>query len=192
MSDFTLFLGKFLRQGTAIASVAPSSRWLSETTVRNIDWSTVNALVELGAGTGPITRAIARHARPDCRVVVIERDHDFARLLRDRFRDMPNFDIVEGDVRDLESILAGRGIDRVDHVISGLPVPSFPRELQQALFDAVRKVLSGDGTYNQITEIPWIFWRFYLGFFNDVQFAFEPRNLPPAGAYICRSIKISG
>ena len=192
MSDFTLFLGKFLRQGTAIASVAPSSRWLSETTVRNIDWSTVNALVELGAGTGPITRVIARHARPDCRVVVIERDHDFARLLRDRFRDMPNFDIVEGDVRDLESILAGRGIDRVDHVISGLPVPSFPRELQQALFDAVRKVLSGDGTYNQITEIPWIFWRFYLGFFNDVQFAFEPRNLPPAGAYICRSIKISG
>ena len=51
---------------------------------------------------------------------------------------------------------------------------------------------SGDGTYNQITEIPWIFWRFYLGFFNDVQFAFEPRNLPPAGAYFCRGIKISG
>jgi len=192
MSDFTLFLGKFLRQGTAIASVAPSSRWLSETTVRNIDWGTVNALVELGAGTGPITRVIARHARPDCRVVVIERDHDFARLLRDRFRDMPNFDVVEGDVRDLESILAGRGIDRVDHVISGLPVPSFPKELQQALFDAVRKVLRGNGTYNQITEIPWIFWRFYLGFFDDVQFAFEPRNLPPAGAYFCRGIKISG
>ena len=49
MNDFTLFLGKFFRQGTAIASVAPSSRWLSETTVRNIDWGTVNALVELGA-----------------------------------------------------------------------------------------------------------------------------------------------
>ena len=192
MNDFTLFLGKFFRQGTAIASVAPSSRWLSETTVRNIDWGTVNALVELGAGTGPITRVIARHVRPDCRVVVIERDHDFARLLRDRFRDMPNFDIVEGDVRDLESILAGRGIDRVDHVISGLPVPSFPKELQQALFGAVRKVLRGNGTYNQITEIPWIFWRFYLGFFEDVQFAFEPRNLPPAGAYFCRGIKISG
>jgi ornithine lipid N-methyltransferase len=191
MNDFTLFLGKFLRQGTAIASVAPSSRWLSETTVRNIDWATVNALVELGAGTGPITRVIARRARPDCRVVVIERDHDFARLLRTRFRDMPNFDIVEGDVRDLGSILAFRGIGLVDHVISGLPVPSFPKELQQVLFEAVSKVLRGDGTYNQITEIPWIFWRFYQGFFDDVQFAFEPRNLPPAGAYICRGIKIS-
>lgn len=192
MNDFTLFLGKFFRQGTAIASVAPSSRWLSETTVRNIDWGTVNALVELGAGTGPITRVIARHARPDCRVVVIERDPDFARLLRDRFRDMPNFDIIEGNVRDLDSILANCGIDRVDHVISGLPVPSFPKELQRSLFEAVRKVLRQDGTYNQITEIPWVFWRFYQGFFDHVQFAFEPRNLPPAGAYYCRGIKMSG
>ena len=33
MSDFTLFLGKFFRHGTAIASVAPSSRWLSRLTV---------------------------------------------------------------------------------------------------------------------------------------------------------------
>jgi phospholipid N-methyltransferase len=192
MNDFTLFLGKFFRQGTAIASVAPSSRWLSETTVRNINWGTVNALVELGAGTGPITRVIARHARPDCRVVVIERDPDFAGLLRDRFRDMPNFDIIEGNVRDLDLILAGCGIDRVDHVISGLPVPSFPKELQQSLFEAIRKVLRQDGTYNQITEIPWVFWRFYQGFFDHVQFAFEPRNLPPAGAYFCRGIKMSG
>jgi phospholipid N-methyltransferase len=192
MNDFTLFLGKFLRQGTAIASVAPSSRWLSETTVRNIDWGTVHALVELGAGTGPITRVIARHVRPDCRVVVIERDHDFARLLRERFRDFANFDIVEGSASDLGSILAACGIDRVDHVISGLPVPSFPKELQLSLFDAVRKVLRQDGTFNQITEIPWLFWRFYERYFDHVQFAFEPRNLPPAGAYFCRGIKMSG
>ena len=57
MNDFTLFLGKFLTQGTAIASLAPSSRWLSRTTVRNIDWAHARALVELGAGTGPITPA---------------------------------------------------------------------------------------------------------------------------------------
>src|SRR5262249_39110915 len=71
MNDFTLFLGKFLTQGTAIASLAPSSRWLSRTTVRNIDWAHAAALVELGAGTGPITRVMAAKARPDCRVVVL-------------------------------------------------------------------------------------------------------------------------
>ena len=54
--------------------------------------------------------------RPDCRVIVLERDPDFARLLRERFADLPNFDVVEGDVRDLAEILGERGIDQVDYV----------------------------------------------------------------------------
>jgi phosphatidylethanolamine/phosphatidyl-N-methylethanolamine N-methyltransferase len=189
MNDFTLFLGKFLTQGTAIASVAPSSRWLSRTTVRNIDWDRARTLVELGAGTGPITRVIAAKARPDCRVIVIERDRDFARLLRQRFGDRANFDVVEGDVLELGAILSDRGICQVDHVISGLPVPSFSPELQQGLFRTIRAILPGSGTYNQITEIPWVFWRFYRKFFEHVEFVLEPRNLPPAGAYICRGAR---
>jgi phospholipid N-methyltransferase len=189
MNDFALFLGKFLRHGTTIASVAPSSRFLSRTTLRNIDWQRATAVIELGAGTGPITRAIAERARPDCRVVVVEQDPDFAGLLRERFGRLANFDIVEGSVQDLGSILANRGITAVDHVVSGLPVPSFPRALRNDLFQAVGAVLRPEGSYNQITEIPWVYWRFYRRFFRDVRFAFEPRNLPPAGAYFCKSAR---
>ncbi len=132
---------------------------------------------------------IAELARPDCRVVVIERDRDFARLLKERFESRANFDIVLGDVRDLGSILADRKVASVDHVISGLPVPSFPRGSQFDLFRAVRSVLKSDGTYNQITEIPWLYWGFYRKFFDDVRFVFEPRNVPPGGAYFCRGVK---
>lgn len=189
MKDSLLFLGKFLKHGTAIASLAPSSPWLSRTTVRNIDWDRTKVLVELGAGTGPITKVLAEKARPDCRVVVLERDPDFARILRERFRGYSNFDVVEGDVRDLTSILERLGISQVDAVISGLPVPSFPKDLQRDLFRAIKKILVPDGTYNQITEMPWIYLRFYRKFFQDVQFAFEPRNFPPAGAYFCRGVK---
>jgi ornithine lipid N-methyltransferase len=186
MSDFTLFLGKFLRHGTAIASVAPSSPWLSRLTVRNIDWERVRTVLELGGGTGPITRVIAERARLDCRVLVVERDPDFARLLRDRFGAFTNLEIVHGDVADLTAILLDRGISSVDHVISGLPVPSFAHDLQRSLFQAVAQVLHRDGTFNQLTEIPWLYRRLYQRHFEDVQFVFEPRNLPPAGTYFCR------
>jgi phosphatidylethanolamine/phosphatidyl-N-methylethanolamine N-methyltransferase len=189
MSDFSLFLGKFLRHGTAIASLAPSSRWLSQTTVRNVDWGRARVLIELGAGTGPITRVLAEKARPECRVVVLERDPDFARLLHQRFDHLPHFDVVEGDVRNLTEILGRRGIGRADHVISGLPVPSFPRDLQRDLFRVVKQVLAPEGTFNQITEMPWVYRRFYRRFFDEVRFAFEPRNVPPAGAYFCRGAK---
>jgi phosphatidylethanolamine/phosphatidyl-N-methylethanolamine N-methyltransferase len=189
MSDFSLFLGKFLKHGTAIASLAPSSPWLSRATVRNVDWARARVLVELGAGTGPITRVLAVRARPECRVIVLERDPDFARILRERFSGLANFDVIEGDARDLAGMLADRGIDRVDHVVSGLPVPSFPKDLQRDLFRVVRQVLDPAGTYNQITEIPLVYWGLYRKFFNDVTFAFEPRNFPPAGAYFCRGVK---
>jgi phosphatidylethanolamine/phosphatidyl-N-methylethanolamine N-methyltransferase len=192
MSDASLFLGKFLRQGTAIASLAPSSPWLSRTTVRNVDWDAANVIVELGAGTGPITRVIAERARSDCRVVVVERDADFARLLRERFALKANFDVIEGDVRELHAMLADRGIAQADYLISGLPVPSFPKDLQRDLIRVVRAVLAPSGTFNQITELPWVYWRFYRRFFDEVQFAFEPRNIPPAGAYFCRGPKDLG
>ncbi len=189
MKESLLFLGKFLKHGTAIASLAPSSPWLSRTTVRNVDWDRAKVLVELGAGTGPITKVLAEKARPDCRVVVLERDPDFAQILRERFQGYGNFDVVEGDVRDLTSILERLGISQVDTVISGLPVPSFPEDLQRDLFRVVKKILIPGGTFNQITEMPWVYLRFYRKFFQDVQFAFEPRNLPPAGAYFCRGVR---
>ena len=189
MKESLLFLGKFLRHGTAIASLAPSSPWLSRATVANVDWSTARVLVELGAGTGPITRVLADRAAPDCRVVVLERDPDFARILRERFGGRANLDVVEGDVRELDAILGDRGIERADHVISGLPVPSFPKDLQRDLFRMVARVLDPAGTYNQITELPWVYLNFYRHFFDDVRFRFEPRNIPPAGAYYCRGIK---
>jgi phospholipid N-methyltransferase len=193
MNDFTLFLGKFLTQiprGNPIASIAPSSRWLARTTVRNVAWDRAKVLLELGAGTGPITRVLAERARPDCRIVVVERDPDFIRLLRERFGDRPNVEVVEGDARDLRSIVDDREIDQVDHVISGLPVPSFPGDLQHALFRQVRAILHPEGTFNQITELAWVYWGLYRRFFEHVEFAFEPRNLPPAGAYFCRGPKV--
>jgi phospholipid N-methyltransferase len=124
-------------------------------------------------------------------VVVLERDPDFARLLRARFRDRDGFDVVEGDVRDLASILGVLGISKVDYIVSGLPVPSFPRDLQKALFRMVDQVLRPEGTFNQITELPWVYWGLYRKYFEEVRFVFEPRNFPPAGTYFCRGVKMT-
>lgn len=189
MSDFALFLGKFLKHGTAIASLAPSSPWLSRATIANVDWARAKVVVELGAGTGPITRAIVDRAPPTCRFLALERDPDFARILRERFAGIAHAEIIEGDVRDLAGMLADRGIATADYVISGLPVPSFPKDLQLDLFRVVRRVLAPEGAYNQITELPWVYQGLYKRFFDEVLFVFEPRNVPPAGAYHCRGPK---
>ena len=191
MNDYSLFLGKFLTHpgATAIASLAPSSRWLSRTTVRNIAWDRRRVVVELGAGTGPITRVLAEQARPECRVIVLERDPDFARLLARAVRAAQLRDRRGGRPRP-GRILADRGIGQVDHVDLG---PARPL-VSHATSSATCSARSGrssrpEGTFNQITEMPWVYWRFYRKFFDEVGFAFEPRNIPPAGAYFCRGVK---
>jgi ornithine lipid N-methyltransferase len=192
MSDHLLFFKKFFLHGTKIASLAPSSRWLSRATVKNVDWDHAEVIVELGAGTGPITKVLAEKARPETRVIVLERDPDFSRLLRERFGTLPNFEVIEGDVRDLASMLKDRGIGRVDHIVSGLPVPSFPKELQRDFFRVVRDVLSPTGAYSQITELALVYMGLYKRYFEEVKFVFEPRNIPPAGAYHCKGVKDPG
>ncbi len=62
--------------------------------------------------------------------------------------------------------------------------------MQLSFFRDVRAILRPEGTFNQITELAWVYWKFYRKFFEHVNFVFEPRNLPPSGAYFCRGAKI--
>jgi phospholipid N-methyltransferase len=80
--DWRLFLTKFLKHGRAIAALAPNSPWLSRELVRGIDFGGARAVVELGAGTGPVTAELLRSAPAACRLVIVERDPDFCRRLR--------------------------------------------------------------------------------------------------------------
>jgi phospholipid N-methyltransferase len=181
--DWWLMLRKFVAHGTAIASFSPSSRFLARSMIRGIDWVRAKCVVELGAGTGPITKELVRAAHAGTRLVIVERDPDFCRLLRDKF---PGQDIVEGDACRLDQILAARGIARADHVISGLPLPSFPPALRDSIIRMSAKVLGSDGEFRQITNMPWVYLKLYRNYFRDVSFKLVPLNLPPGGVYFCK------
>src|SRR3989344_3794256 len=184
MNHNVLFLKKFLRHGTNIASAVPSSRWLAAKTISNVDWKKTRVIVELGAGTGPITDMLAKHAEAGCKLIIIERDTDFLRILKGRFSAHSNIEVIGGNACSIQGILSARGIQKVDHIISGLPTPSLSKEDQRRLFAGVRATLTPGGSFNQLTEIPLIYLGYYRRWFRDVKFIFEPRNIPPAGVYI--------
>jgi phospholipid N-methyltransferase len=178
-----LMFTKFLQRGRVIASFAPSSSFMVRAILRGIDFSKCRCIVELGAGTGPVTAELLKRVGPDCRLIIVELDPDLCRHLRKRF---PAADIVQADAADLDRLLDERGIPQVNHILSGLPLPSIPESVRDRILDISARRLHGEGSFRQLTVMPWVYYRLYRRYFTDVRFRFVPFNLPPGGVYICR------
>lgn len=179
-----LFLSKFLRHGTRIASVTPSSRWMCRELARSVDRSKPQRILELGAGTGVVTREIERRMHAGSTLVAYEPDADFAEVLRRT---------TGAEVREagVEALAAQAGVDAegpFDVVVSGMPVPSFSPVLREALWRALRAHAPG-AAYAQLTEIPLIYMGLYTPVFERVRFRAVPLNMPPGGVYHCSGMR---
>jgi len=181
-SDFSLFFRKFLHQGRAISSAVPSSRSMVDGVLAQIDFDRPATIVELGAGTGPVTDVLNGLLRPHHRFVAVERDADFCHVLRRRFPDMP---LIEADASRVAGPLRKLGIEKVDYVLSGLPTPNLPPRALVRLWRWLREALTPDGLFIQITVAPMLYRSFYSRMFESVDYNMVWMNVPPGGVYSC-------
>ena len=93
-----------------------------------------------------------------------------------------------GNVRDIDAHLASLGIDRIDVLLSGLPVPSLPRAVNRALLKCIAE-RGREAVFSQLTLMPWVYWRMYGRLFEQVDFQLVVGNLPPGGVYHCRRLR---
>jgi phosphatidylethanolamine/phosphatidyl-N-methylethanolamine N-methyltransferase len=149
-----LFLKRWLRRPLAVGAVVPSGRWLTDRMAR----TTIAAMkglpghvIELGAGTGHVTRALLSSGIPADRLALIERDPEMAGFLRRHF---PGPRIIEGDAARLPQLLATQGIDQVAAVVSSLPLLSLPAEVVDGIVRGVFDALPRGGAMVQFTYGP--------------------------------------
>ncbi|MDP6159180.1 MAG: hypothetical protein QF534_10120 [Phycisphaerales bacterium] len=185
LSDRLKFAGKFATHGRKIASIAPSSRWLSRAMCRDIDPTRPQVILELGAGTGPVTEVIQQTMHPESRFVSVEVDDELHAIATKR---CPNVEIVHGSAGDIDGILDACEIESVECFLSCLPVPSLPREVNRQILDTWSRRCTSE-TFTQITQIPWYYMSMYKRVFKEVSFSLVAMNCPPAGVYHCRSLR---
>jgi len=181
VSHRALFLRKFLTRGTRIASVTPSSRWMCRQLARGVDPSRPQRILELGAGTGVVTRVIESRMHPGSTLVAFEPEPDFAAILRERTRATVRSEGFEALGKEAPG-------DGFDVVVSGLPVPSFDAAQRESLFGVLRAHAPG-ASYAQLTEIPMIYKPIYAREFARVRFHAVPLNIPPGGVYHCADLR---
>lgn len=183
LKDRSVFLGKFLRQGLTIGSVTPSSRWMSRELARYVDSSKPQKILELGAGTGVVTRVIEDTMHRDSTLVAVEALKDFEPMLR---RSTRRTHLVIDRVENVWKELVALG--PYDVVVNCLPLPSLPARVRASVLRVV-DLGARDAMYSQLTEIPLLFLPAYKRYFRDVKFVMVPLNFPPGGVYHCSGVK---
>lgn len=182
LADRSLFLKKFLQKGRVISSAVPSSRALVEGMLRHIDFTRPATIVELGAGTGPVTEQVIERMKGFHRFVAVENDRDFCDVLRRRF---PEVTLLQMDATKVAEPLRRMGIDHVDYVLSGLPSPNLPAQGAVRLWKWLRRSLTPEGRFIQITIAPLVYRAFYDRLFERVSYRMVWLNVPPGGVYCC-------
>lgn len=145
------FFGSWLRNPRHVGAILPSSRALGRLMAAQIDPERPGAVVELGGGTGAITREILAAGIHPGRLLVLERDPHFHRMLRERF---PAVKVVEGDAAALGDVTRDNDVGPVNAVVSGLPMLNFPAELQNAILQGAFAQMDEDGLFVQFTYSP--------------------------------------
>ena len=146
------FVAAYLRDPQVIGAVAPSSRSLAKALCAPYESAPRPASVlEVGAGTGPVTRELGRILRPEDRLDVCEISVDLADILERDVLGNTNFaqPIAEGRVRLLRSAIQEiQGDRRYDFVISGLPFTTFELSVVQDVFGVIRRLLKPGGVFS--------------------------------------------
>src|SRR5712692_1183762 len=156
LDDDMRFIRTWLEKPLAVGAVTPSSRALARTMAAYVDPSVPGAVVELGPGTGPITEALITQGIDPLRLVLVEFDATFCRLLRARY---PGATVVQGDAYGLKRVLAGLLQEPAAAVVSGLPLFTKPLQIRlRLLFEAFGLMSPGAPfiqlTYNAVPPMP--------------------------------------
>jgi phospholipid N-methyltransferase len=174
------FLREFLRHPQQIASIVPSSRFLERRVVEVAAVSSAHTVVELGAGTGGITRAILRAMRADATLMAVEVNPSFCTFLRRMQAD--RLIVHRGNALELREAIALHGLSAPDVVISGIPFSTMSRSTGAKIIESVAAVLKPGGCFvaYQISAQVHALASPLLG---AAQVAVEFLNIPPMRIY---------
>jgi phosphatidylethanolamine/phosphatidyl-N-methylethanolamine N-methyltransferase len=180
-TDQFTFFRAWTRNAKTVGSIWPTSVPMARKMAGVIDLASGLPVLEIGPGTGPITKQILATGIAPPLVWTLEYSHDFAAKLRVRF---PDIHVVEGDAFDLDTTLGGRAPRQFDCAISGLPLLNFPVATRIEFVESVLDRLPAGRPLIQFSYGPKSPVPPGLGNYNVRRHGMVLRNVPPAQLWV--------
>lgn len=148
LDDEVRFIRSWLEKPLSIGAVTPSGRFLARTMARYVDINSPGPVIELGPGTGPVTEALVERGVDPARLVLVEFNPVFCRLLRSRY---PEATVVQGDAYSLKRLLESLLKEPAAAVVSGLPLLTKPVKTRLRLINEAFALLHREAPFIQFT-----------------------------------------
>lgn len=148
LADEARFIRAWFDNPLTTGAVSPSGRFLARTMARYVDPLGDGLVIELGPGTGPVTQALIQRGVAPERLVLVEYDLAFCKLLERRF---PRATVIQGDAYRLRETLAGKIEAPISAIVSSLPLLNTPDPQRMGLLADAFALMKPDGSFVQFT-----------------------------------------
>ncbi len=158
LKEGILFLQGAFKNLHEVGSIIPSSKAVAQAMTAALrQKESPRRILEVGAGTGPITARIVREMTPADYLDIYEINPEFTGFLARRFETDPAFQRVKAQTNiftaGIETI---ERIPTYDIIISAVPFTNFPPAAVAEFFETYRDILREDGV---LTYIEFAFGR---------------------------------
>lgn len=144
MNENIEFLQAFLKNPAKVGSITPSSPELAQRMIAGIEPRPDNIVLELGVGTGAITKYLQSKVPDDRSYLGIELDGGLVKSLRKNY---PNMEMARGNAADAVDIHKRSGLGKVGFIICCLPFVSLPNEVGEKILLEVDKFMQQGCTF---------------------------------------------
>ncbi len=134
------------RKNPSVATLLPTFPWTARKIANLMQTPAPKNIVEWGAGTGSVTKALLKKLPPDGTLVAIENDPVLFEALQENIHD-PRMIPIEGDARDTAELLEHMGLPPPEYLVSGIPFDGMSEEMRREMMERAYEVLAQDGVF---------------------------------------------
>lgn len=181
--DEIVFIKGMIASPDTVGSIIPTSRTTARCMAGQIDTTSGLPVLELGPGTGVITKAIIERGVDPKNLYCVEYSDEFTRRLRVM---LPDVNIINGDAFALDDALGEIAFSKFDTIITSMPLLNFPMEARRNLIlDLLDRLPAGRPvilfSYGAVAPVPAEKDRIEVSSINWIL-----RNVPPARIWAYR------
>ena len=183
----SIWYKNLLENPTEIAALFPCSTETGKLMTAHLEGMDEGYILELGSGMGAITECILQRQVPEDKLILIDKNEDFADYLSHKYR---NANVFAEDASNAKTLLQAQGICEVRHIVCSLPFVIMQQEQQLSILDVIFKLLHPQGCVSMVTYfIRCPISKKVLDQYNKSSelLGFTMKNIPPAYVYQIKS-----